>query len=129
MTRPQLRKAAQPLPSIGGSKASVDHAAQYNKNVLSSSSRTLAQRSGGLGMTRDTANQMRSTSEQNDPGMIKLLFDYQGAADALSMSKGALRDLVYKGRGPVVTRIGTRVFFTIIDLEQFVDQHRECRLN
>lgn len=56
---------------------------------------------------------------------IKLLLDYPAAADALSMSRGALRDLVYKGRGPVVTKIGNRTFFAIKDLEAFVDRHRE----
>ena len=41
------------------------------------------------------------------------------------MTRGALRDLVYKGRGPVVTKIGTRTFFAIKDLEAFIDRHRE----
>lgn len=56
----------------------------------------------------------------------KLLLDYPAAAQALSMTRGALRDLVYKGRGPVVTRIGTRTFFAVRDLEAFVERHREA---
>ena len=55
-----------------------------------------------------------------------LLLDYEGAAKALSLSRAALRDLVYKGRGPTVTKIGRRTFFAVKDLEAFVDQHREC---
>lgn len=55
----------------------------------------------------------------------KLLLDYEGAAAALSLSRAALRDLVYKGRGPVITRIGRRTFFAVRDLEVWVDQHRE----
>jgi Helix-turn-helix domain len=54
-----------------------------------------------------------------------LLLDYPAAAQALSMTRGALRDLVYKGRGPAVTRIGTRTFFAVRDLEAFVERHRE----
>ncbi len=54
----------------------------------------------------------------------KLLYDYAGAADQLSMSVQALRDLVYKGRGPVTTKIGRRTFFTYRDLEAFVEAHR-----
>ena len=42
------------------------------------------------------------------------------------MSVGALQDLVYKGRGPVATRIGRRTFFAVKDLEAFVDAHREA---
>lgn len=56
---------------------------------------------------------------------IRLLLDYESAAFALSLSKGALRVLVYRGRGPVVTKIGTRTLFAIKDLEKFVDDHRE----
>ena len=58
-------------------------------------------------------------------GSEVLLLDYDGAARALSMSRPALRDLVYKGRGPRVTKIGRRTFFTVKDLEAFIDQHRE----
>ena len=59
-------------------------------------------------------------------GKAKLLLDYPGAADALSMTIGALQDLVYKGRGPVVTKIGRRTFFAVKDLEAFVDAHRQA---
>lgn len=43
----------------------------------------------------------------------------------LSLSPAALRDLVYKGRGPVTVKIGRRTFFTHQDLEAFVAKHRE----
>lgn len=66
---------------------------------------------------------------KKDQGEIRLLLDYQGAAKALSMSRGALRDLVYKGRGPVVIKIGSRTFFAVSDLEKFVDDHREGPTN
>lgn len=56
---------------------------------------------------------------------VILLLDYDAAAKALSMSRAALRDLVYKGRGPIVTKIGRRTFFAVKDLEEFVDCHRE----
>src|SRR6202035_2825694 len=58
-------------------------------------------------------------------GSEVLLLDYDGAARALSMSRPALRDLVYKGRGPRVTKIGRRTFFAVKDLEAFIDKHRE----
>ena len=54
-----------------------------------------------------------------------LLLDYDGAAKALSLSRPALRDLVYKGRGPRVTKIGRRTFFAVRDLEAFVEACRE----
>jgi hypothetical protein len=55
----------------------------------------------------------------------QLLLDYEQAASALSLSRAALRDLVYKGRGPVVTKIGRRTLFAVSDLEAFVNQHRQ----
>jgi hypothetical protein len=58
-------------------------------------------------------------------GSQVLLLDYDGAAKSLSMSRAALRDLVYKGRGPRVTKIGRRTFFAVKDLEAFIDHHRE----
>jgi hypothetical protein len=58
-------------------------------------------------------------------GSAVLLLDYEGAAKALSMSRAALRDLVYKGRGPRTTKIGRRTFFAVKDLEAFIDSHRE----
>lgn len=62
-------------------------------------------------------------------GSHVLLLDYDGAARSLSMSRAALRDLVYKGRGPRVTKIGRRTFFAVKDLEAFIDQHREGALS
>jgi len=59
-------------------------------------------------------------------GNGRLLLDYDAAAHALSLSRAALRDLVYKGRGPAVTRIGRRTFFAVTDLEDFIDAHREA---
>lgn len=70
-------------------------------------------------MTRHMAKDFR------EGGKARLLLDYGGAAYALSMSVGALQDLVYKGRGPVVTKIGRRTFFAVKDLEAFVDAHRQ----
>lgn len=67
----------------------------------------------------------RHISAKAEMPPLKLLLDYPAAAAALSMSRGALRDLVYKGRGPVVTKIGNRTFFAIKDLERFVERHRE----
>lgn len=61
----------------------------------------------------------------NGEGRIKLLLDYEEAAEALGMSRAALRDLVYKGRGPVTVKIGSRVFFWVDDLVAFVMEHRE----
>lgn len=55
----------------------------------------------------------------------QLLLDYEQAASALSLSRAALRVLVYKGRGPVVTKIGRRTLFAVSDLEAFVEQHRQ----
>ncbi|WP_422021748.1 helix-turn-helix transcriptional regulator [Pyruvatibacter mobilis] len=54
----------------------------------------------------------------------QLLLDYDAAAKALSLSKAALRDLVYKGRGPRITKIGRRTFFAFQDLEAFVEDQR-----
>lgn len=54
-----------------------------------------------------------------------LLLDYELAAKGLSITKQALRDLVYKGRGPSTVRIGRRVFFAVSDLEDFIAAHRE----
>lgn len=54
-----------------------------------------------------------------------IMLDYERAAKSLSLSKGALRDLVYKGRGPRTIKVGRRTFFAVRDLEKFVDDHRE----
>jgi excisionase family DNA binding protein len=55
----------------------------------------------------------------------QLLLNYEQAAEALALSRAALRDLVYKGRGPVAIRIGRRTLFAVSDLEAFIEQHRE----
>ena len=56
---------------------------------------------------------------------LRLLLSYEEAAAALALSRAALRDLVYKGRGPIVTKIGRRTLFSIADLEAFIEEHRE----
>jgi len=45
-----------------------------------------------------------------------LLLDYDRAADALSMTVQALRDLVYKGMGPARTFVGNKPYFAPEDL-------------
>ena len=55
----------------------------------------------------------------------KLLYDYESAAEVSSLTRAALRDLVYRGRGPRITRIGRRTFFARRDLEDFIEAHRE----
>jgi hypothetical protein len=55
---------------------------------------------------------------------IKLLLDYKAAADALGLSEHALRDLVWKNRGPVVAAIGRRRMFALTDLQDFINSHR-----
>jgi Helix-turn-helix domain len=54
----------------------------------------------------------------------KLQYDYKSAAELLSLSPAALRDLVYKGRGPITVKIGRRTFFAHRDLLDFVENHR-----
>ena len=63
---------------------------------------------------------MRAQGSDDTP----LLYDYQRAAQKLSLSEQALRDLVWKNRGPVVTKIGRRRLFALSDLEDFVARHR-----
>lgn len=61
----------------------------------------------------------------HDPdGPIVLLLDYPRAAEALSLTEQALRDLVWKERGPAVTKIGRRRMFSLKDLEEFVERNR-----
>lgn len=55
----------------------------------------------------------------------RLLYSYPEAADLLGLSLQALRDLVYRGRGPVQTRIGRRVMFSVGDLEAWISKHRQ----
>lgn len=52
----------------------------------------------------------------------KLLWNYAEAAGFLSLTEQALRDLVYKGRGPHVTRIGRRALFRPSDVKAWVDE-------
>lgn len=52
----------------------------------------------------------------------RLLYSYTEAAQLLGLpSVQALRDLVYKGRGPRGVNMGRRVMFRADDLEAFVD--------
>jgi hypothetical protein len=60
--------------------------------------------------------------DSDDP--ISLLLSYPRAAQALDLTEKALRDLVWKNRGPVVTKIGRRRMFALSDLEEFVARHR-----
>ncbi|WP_224705112.1 helix-turn-helix domain-containing protein [Devosia aquimaris] len=58
------------------------------------------------------------------------LYTYQQAATLLGLKTvQALRDLVFRGKGPVPTRIGRRVFFTPADLQAWVDAHRDVPCN
>ena len=50
---------------------------------------------------------------QNSDRSISLLLDYPRAAEALGLTEQALRDLVWKNRGPVVTEIGRRRMFAL----------------
>lgn len=72
---------------------------------------------------------MTKFDKHMDQGEVRLLLDYNEAAKALCMTRGALRDLVYKGRGPVVVKIGNRTFFAVKDLEDFVAAHRQGPVN
>lgn len=60
----------------------------------------------------------------NSDQPTKYLLDYRSAAEALSLTEQALRDLVYKGRGPAVTEIGRRRMFAPADLHEFVERRR-----
>jgi Helix-turn-helix domain len=59
-----------------------------------------------------------------DPAIVLLLLDYKAAARALGLKEKALRDLVWKRRGPVVTKIGRRRMFYVEDIKEFVLRHR-----
>ena len=61
---------------------------------------------------------------QNSDCVTVLLFDYKQAARMLGFTEQALRDLVWKNRGPVVTEIGRRRMFALTDLQDFIDSHR-----
>ena len=62
---------------------------------------------------------------QSTDGSISLLLNYPRAAQALGLTEQALRDLVWKNRGPVVTEIGRRRMFALSDLRDFIDSHRK----
>ena len=61
---------------------------------------------------------------QSTDGSISLLLSYPRAAQALDLTEQALRDLVWKNKGPVVTKIGRRRMFALSDLKDFIDSHR-----
>lgn len=55
----------------------------------------------------------------------RLLYPYAEAAALLGLpSTQALRDLVYRGQGPVTVRVGRRVSFAAADLQAWVAAHR-----
>lgn len=57
---------------------------------------------------------------------MQILYSYSEAAGLLGLPTAqALRDLVYKGRGPVATRIGARVLFAYADLTAWAAAHRD----
>ncbi len=55
---------------------------------------------------------------------VPLLYAYPEAAARLGLTTQALRDLVYRGRGPAVVRLGRRTMFSAADLVAFVERHR-----
>jgi hypothetical protein len=57
--------------------------------------------------------------------LTQLLLDYNEAARLLCLTRSALRDLVYKRRGPATVQIGRRTMFAYRDLEAWVDTHRK----
>ena len=56
--------------------------------------------------------------------LTPLLLDYDNAARLLGMTRAALRDLVYRHRGPATVKLGRRTLFAYRDLEAWVDAHR-----
>jgi len=52
----------------------------------------------------------------------KLFWTYEEAAYFLSLSVQALRDWVYKGRGPKVTKLGNRAMFRPEDVRAWVNE-------
>ena len=61
-----------------------------------------------------------SDKKNNTPYLERLLLNIEEAAELLSMSSQALRDLIHKGQGPSITRRGKRTCFTISALEHYV---------
>lgn len=54
-----------------------------------------------------------------------ILLNYDDAAKTLGLTRPALRDLVYKRRGPSTINIGRRTMFAYKDLEAWVDRLRK----
>jgi hypothetical protein len=54
-----------------------------------------------------------------------ILLDYNEAARLLCLTRSALRDLVYRNRGPATVKLGRRTMFAYRDLEAWVDAHRK----
>lgn len=54
-----------------------------------------------------------------------ILLDYDNAAALLNLTRPALRDLVYKKRGPATINIGRRTMFAYKDLEIWIDSLRK----
>lgn len=52
----------------------------------------------------------------------RLLLNIREAADMLSMTDQALRDLIHKGQGPEVVKRGTRTCFTHAGLKAYVSE-------
>ncbi|MGE0500665.1 MAG: helix-turn-helix transcriptional regulator [Rhizobiaceae bacterium] len=56
--------------------------------------------------------------------LTPLLLDYDNAAALLGMTRPALRDLVYRRRGPATVKVGRRTLFAYRDLEAWVEAQR-----
>jgi len=54
--------------------------------------------------------------------MTPLLLTYDEAAKLLGMTTQALRDWVYKGKGPKLVRLGRSVRFRPAELEEWVEK-------
>lgn len=54
----------------------------------------------------------------------KFIYNYEEAAFLLSMTRNALRDLVYRGRAPKTIKLGTRTFFAHKDIEEWIETLR-----
>ena len=63
-----------------------------------------------------------SNAEVQVPVAERLLLNMREAAELLSMSEQALRDLVHKGRGPETVKRGKRVCFTPEGLNTYVNR-------
>lgn len=56
----------------------------------------------------------------NAAAIEPLLLDYHAAAQALSLTRSALRDLLYRSAGPDYVKLGSRTFFRPEDLRAWV---------